>query len=214
LVWQKCLGGTSPDDTFKDSIQQTTDGGFIICGSTLSNDGDVSGYHGESDLWLVKLNASGNLVWQKCLGGTLDEYMTSIQQTTDGGYIICGATPSNDGDVSGNHGDEDTWAVKLNASGNLIWQKCLGGSSLEFNASIHQTTDGGFIICGTTHSIDGDVSGNHGISDIWVVKLNATVSLVENELKDEGFAIYPNPTNGKVTLKVNNQFNTQTLIKL
>ena len=211
MVWQQCLGGTSNDDTGKDSILQTTDGGFIICGVTSSNDGDVSGYHGESDLWLVKFNDSGNLVWQKCLGGTLDESKTSIQQTTDGGYIICSATQSNDGDVSGNHGDDDTWVVKLNASGNLVWQKCLGGSSLEFNASIQQTTDGGFIICGTTQSIDGDVSGNHGIWDIWVVKLNATLSLVENELKNEGFALCPNPTNGKVILKFSEKFNTELI---
>jgi hypothetical protein len=219
LVWQKCLGGTSGDGPNENSIKQTTDGGFIICGWTQSNDGDVSGNHDGMDLWVVKLNASGNLVWQKCLGGTWDESdsdASSIQQTTDGGYIICSETQSNDGDVSGNHGGGDIWVVKLNASGNLVWQKCLGGSSLEFNCSnsthensIQQTTDGGFIICGSTYSNDGDVSGNHGGGDIWVVKLNASLSLVENELNDKEFELYPNPTNGKLTLKVNDQFNPE-----
>ena len=211
LVWQKCFGGTSLDDTHENSIQQTTDGGFIICGVTGSNDGDVSGNHGGSDRWMLKLNASGNLVWQKCLGGTSNDShaSSSIQQTTDGGYIICSVTQSNDGDVSGNHGDEDIWVVNLNSTGSILWQKCLGGTLNESITSIQQTTDGGYIVAGNTNSIDGDVTGNNGEGDIWVVKLNATLSLVENELNNKEFELYPNPTNGKVTLKVNDQFNPQ-----
>jgi len=95
--------------------------------------------------------------WQKSLGGSANDYGNSIQQTTDGGYIVAGSTSSNDGDVSGNNGPGAFWIVKLDGGGNLIWQKCLGGSGGEQAYSIQQTTDGGFIVAGSTQSNDGDV---------------------------------------------------------
>jgi hypothetical protein len=171
IEWQKCLGGTYYDYAY--SIQQTSNGGFIVAGSTNSNNGDVSGYHGYFDYWVVKLNSSGDIEWQKCLGGTNNDYANSIQQTSDGGFIVAGYTESNDGDVSGYHGgDYDAWVVKLNSSGDILWQKCLGGTIDDRAYSIQQTSDGGFIVAGFTVSNDGDVSGNHGASDAWVVKLN------------------------------------------
>jgi len=170
IQWQKCLGGTNID--LAQSIQQTTDGGYIVAGVTGSNDGDVLGNHGLNDAWVVKLDASGSIQWQKCLGGSLNETAKSIQQTTDGGYIVAGYTRSNDGDVSGNHGIEDAWVVKLDAVGNIQWQKCLGGSSSEIAISIQQTTDSGYIVAGATDSNDGDVAGNNGGADVWVVKLD------------------------------------------
>ena len=171
IIWQKCFGGTNEDYAY--SIQQTSDGGFIVAGETRSNDGDVSGYHGYFDYWVVKLNSSGDIEWQKCLGGTNNDYANSIQQTSDGGFIVAGYTESNDGDVSGYHGgDYDAWVVKLNSSGDILWQKCLGGTIDDRAYSIQQTSDGGFIVAGFTVSNDGDVSGNHGASDAWVVKLN------------------------------------------
>jgi hypothetical protein len=180
IEWQKCLGGYGygygADSAF--SIQQTSDGGYIVVGYTTSNDGDVSGNHGGGDSWVVKLDASGNLLWQKCLGGSGQDAVFFIQQTSDGGYIVAGDTVSNDGDVSGNHGNSDGWVVKLDASGNVLWQKCLGGSEGELFFSIQQTSDGGYIAAGFTYSNDGDVSGNHGNGDGWVVKLDASGNLL------------------------------------
>jgi hypothetical protein len=172
IQWQKCLGG-SGDDT-ADSIQQTTDGGYIVAGATMSTDGDVSGNNGSADAWVVKLDSSGNIQWQKCLGGSDDDQANSIQQTTDGGYIVAGATMSTDGDVSGNNGSADFWVVKLDSSGNIQWQKCLGGSDMDSAYSILQSTDGGCIVAGRTRSTDGDVSGNNGSSDAWVMKLDSS----------------------------------------
>ena len=86
--------------------------------------------------------------WQRYLGGTADDYANSIQQTTDGGYIVAGASGSNDGDVTGNNGVWDYWVVKLDASGNIIWQRSIGGASLDEARSIQQTTDGGYIVAG------------------------------------------------------------------
>ncbi|MDR3272603.1 MAG: T9SS type A sorting domain-containing protein, partial [Flavobacteriaceae bacterium] len=177
IEWQKCLGGSGGD--MASSIQQTSDGGYIVAGITNSNDGDVSGNHGNSDGWVVKLNPSGEIDWQKCLGGSDYDSASSIQQTSDGGYIVAGRTSSNDGDVSGNHGgNSDGWVVKLDASGAVQWQKCLGGSNSEVFNAIQQTSDGGYIVAGYTNSNDGDVSGNHGSDDFWVVKLNASGELL------------------------------------
>lgn len=180
IVWKKTLGGT--DSEYANSIQQTSDGGYIIAGNTESNDGDVSGNHSVNfdDFWIVKLNASGTIVWQKTMGGTDHDRAASIQQTIDGGYIIAGNTSSNNGDVTGYHGTSflDGWVVKLNATGTIVWQKALGGSSDDFASSIQPTSDGGYIVAGVTGSNDDDVTGNHGIFDSWVVKLNSIGAIV------------------------------------
>ncbi len=178
IQWQKSLGGTSMDGA--GSIKQTAEGGYIIAGGSKSNNGDVSGNHGGDDGWIVKLDINGTIQWQKSLGGSGDEGLSSIQQTIDGGYIAVGTSDSNDGDVSGNHGYYDSWLVKLDLNGNLLWQKSIGGSWEEWAHTIHQTLDGGFIIAGQSYSNDGDISGNHGGLDIWVVKLNPeAVGLIE-----------------------------------
>jgi uncharacterized delta-60 repeat protein len=175
LQWQKCLGGTGNDEAR--SVQLTPDGGYIMAGSTQSNNGDVTGNNGNSDAWVVKLSATGSLDWQKNLGGTGTDYAQSIQLTTDGGYIVAGVTNSTNGDVTGNHGNSDAWVVKLNSTGSLQWQKCLGGTSGDYAFSIQLTPDGGYILAGETFSNDGDVTGNHGGYDAWIVKLNSTGSL-------------------------------------
>ena len=176
IDWQKCYGGSDLDDAY--SIQQTSDGGFIVAGATWSNDDDVSGNHGNYDYWVVKLNSAGNIEWQKCFGGSDRDIAYSIQQTSDGGFIVAGMTESNNGDVSGKHGSWDYWVVKLDSSGDIVWQKCLGGSNRDGALSIQQTSDGGFIVAGMTESNDGDVSGNHGRMDYWVVKLDSSGDIV------------------------------------
>lgn len=173
IEWQKCLGGADLEEGL--SIQQTTDSGYVIAGSTTSTgvSGDVSGNHGSVDAWVVKLDATGSIQWQKCIGGTADEYAYSIQQTTDDGFIIAGYTASNNGDVSGNHGNYDAWVVKMDAAGVIQWQKCMGGSNDDKAYFTQQTIDGGYVVAGNTWSNNGDVSGFHGgVGDAWVVKLN------------------------------------------
>ena len=194
LVWQKCLGGTG-DDTSWGGVQQTSDGGYIVAGWSNSNDGDVSGNHGDYDIWVVKLDSGGNLVWQKSLGGSLNDRISGdgIQQTPDGGYIVTGYTTSNDGDVSGNHGSFDIWIVKLNSGGNLVWQKCLGGTGEDSAPSVDQTSDGGYIVAGRSGSTDGDVTGNHGGYDAWVAKLNSDGTVLEMVRSLGGTAIEDSP---------------------
>jgi hypothetical protein len=175
IQWQKSFGGSN--DEFINSILQTTDGGYIIAGSTFSYDGNVTNNHGESDAWVVKLNSVGVLQWQKTLGGSKWEYASSIIQSNDGGYIIAGSSYSNDGDVTNNHGGYDYWVVKLDTIGVIQWQKSLGGSNNDYAYSMTQTTDGGCVIAGSSQSNDGDVTNNHGINDYWVVKLDSIASI-------------------------------------
>ncbi len=172
LQWQKCLGGNNLD--LANSIDATTDGNFIVAGYTYSNNGDVSGNKGQQDVWVVKINASGIIQWQKTYGGTSNEVANIIQPTADGGYIFSGGTTSNNVEVSGNRGGLDVWVVKINSIGIVEWQKCLGGTSGEEGSGLVLAPDGGYLISGYTYSNNTDVSGNAGTQEVWAVKINAT----------------------------------------
>jgi hypothetical protein len=169
IQWQKSLGGSNEE--IARSIQPTPDGGYIVAGSAKSNNGDVSGNHGGSDAWIIKLSSSGTIQWQKSLGGSYEEIARSVQSTTDGGYIITGSAVSTNGDISNNHGGQDAWIVKLNSNGAIQWQRSIGGTNDEVANSVQTTVDGGYIIAGQALSNNGDVSGNHGAADAWIVKL-------------------------------------------
>ncbi len=201
LVWQKSLGGTGDD--FANAIQLTTDGGYIIAGYTGSNNGNVTNNHGGFDAWIIKLSASGSLVWQKSIGGSNDDFANSIIITPDGGYLMAGSTASNNGDVTGNHGNKDAWIVKLSASGGFLWQKAMGGGSDDYANNIQPTPDGGFIMAGFTGSIGGDVSSNHGNNDSWIVKLSSLGALVWQKSfggtnDDYAFSIQPTLEGGYI----------------
>ncbi len=168
LIWSRTYGGSLDDNGQR--LFAAPDGGFIIgCGSS-SNDGDVSGNHGQIDAWVFKVDADGTLMWQRSFGGSLNDRV-SLNEVESGGYVLSGYTDSNTDDVQGNHGSEDIWFVKLSTDGVLEWQRCSGGSAIDFGDLQAQTPDGGFVLMGWTGSNDGDVSGNHGGRDMWVVKL-------------------------------------------
>ena len=196
LIWETNLGGSSGDYAY--SIQQTNDNGYIIAGSSRSSDGDVGENYGNTDFWIVKLDGNGTLIWETNLGGSNSDNARSIQQTIDGGYIVAGGSTSNNGDVGGNNGEGDYWIVKLDNTGNLIWETNLGGSNSDYSSSIQQTFDGGYIVAGTSYSSDGDVGGNNGNSDYWVVKLEGTLGIEDNiALK---IILSPNPTTNTITI--------------
>jgi Secretion system C-terminal sorting domain len=175
MQWEQSYGGSGIDEAY--CIQQTSDGGYIVVGTTTSNDGDVSGNHGANDVWVLKISATGVLQWQKCLGGSDNDYGNAVAQTSDGGYILAGGTYSTDGDVVGNRGAEDVWVVRLDDTGGKVWAKTYGGSATEAALSVQQTWDGGFVFGGSSNSIDGDIVGAHSsdtvAGDIWVVKLSS-----------------------------------------
>jgi len=193
IAWQKCIGGSQLDQA--KSILQIWDGSYIVAGKTFSSDGNISGYHGGGDCLLTKLNANGNIIWQKCLGGSREDEGTSIQLTSDSGFILGGWTSSNDGDVTGNHGNSnDFWLVKLSQNGDIQWQKCYGGTFQDMAYDVKPVSDKGYIIAGMSTSINGDVTGNHpdllfgGPSkDFWVVKTDSIGNLEWQRSLGAGF---------------------------
>ena len=114
--------------------------------------------------------------WQKSIGGSLADAVTSIDTMSDGSYIVAGYAKSANGDVTNNHGNYDMWVVKLTTSGSIQWKQCYGGTKDEQASGIQHTIDGGFIMIGYTTSNNGDVSNNNDtlIGNIWVVKLTST----------------------------------------
>jgi type IX secretion system substrate protein len=183
IQWQNTIGGNAADQLF--SISQTTDGGYILGGSSLSiNSGDKTEIkQGFQDYWVVKIDASGIIQWQNTIGGNGDDLLYSISQTADGGYILGGWSDSPiSGDKTENsQGAIDYWVVKLDASGIIVWQNTIGGADWDQLNAISQTTDGGFILGGSSNSvISGDKTENsNGDYCYWVVKLTNRFNLIQ-----------------------------------
>ncbi|HYC27168.1 MAG TPA: BACON domain-containing protein, partial [Chitinophagaceae bacterium] len=175
IDWKKVLGGSGNDYGY--TIIRTPDGGYLLGGRTSSNNnGDVGQVKGGIDMWVVKLNAAGSIVWQKTFGGNSDEVASAAAVTPDGGYVLTGYTvTNNNGDVGVNHGGVDFWVVKLNSNGTLVWQKTLGGSSDDWPYAVSVTSEGKIVVAGYTKSNNnGDVGANHGNEDMWVVMMENT----------------------------------------
>jgi hypothetical protein len=186
IEWQKTIGGDEGDGAYA-KIVQTTDGGYIVGGSSSSNiSGDkTENSFGDTDYWVVKLDSSGTVVWDKTIGGSDKDTFSSLLQTPDGGYLIGGTSNS---PISGNKtenyvgyvpsttGFEDYWIVKLNATGVIEWQKTIGGTNYDYLQSMINTPDGGFIIGGSSASgVSGvKTESNRGSvgADYWLLKLD------------------------------------------
>ena len=187
IVWQNTIGGTD-DDRLKQIIQ-TSDGGYILGGESESEiSADKSDpLIGADDLWIIKINETGILMWQKTIGGVASDRLSDIKQTPDGGYIVASYSTSG---ISGNktessNGFYDYWILKLNSIGNIIWQNTIGGINYDEARSIELTTDGGYIIGGISDSeISGDKTEDHyegeddDAYDIWLVKINSVGNVV------------------------------------
>ncbi len=153
VSWAKTYGGTDWDVAY--SVQQTSDGGYIVAGVTWSFGA------GGSDIFLIKTDADGNIIWAKTYGGISDDYAYSVQQTSDGGYIVAGAT------WSFGAGYFDAFLIKTDANGNVSWAKTYGGTDWDVAYSVQQTSDGGYIVAGWTGSFSA------GISDAFLIKTDA-----------------------------------------
>jgi hypothetical protein len=179
--WDKRFGGTEYDNLI--SLQQTADGGYILGGGSGSGIGGdkTEDSRGIIDYWVVKIDANGVKQWDKRFGGTDEDFLLSLQQTADGGYILGGYSNSGIGGDKTEEvlGLQDYWVVKIDANGIKQWDKRFGGTSNEGLRSLQQTADGGYILGGTSNSgIGGDKTedswgGNGGFADYWVVKIDA-----------------------------------------
>jgi len=186
-MWDYRYGGTLSDEL--SCFLQTSDGGFILGGTTLS---DSSGNKtqpkwGAYDYWIVKTDSLGIVLWDRDFGGTNNDFLSELVQTSDGGFLLGGY--SNSG-ISGNKtqptiGLYDYWIVKIDSVGNFVWDKDLGGNSDDFLISLDCTNDGGYILGGASLS---DSSGDKtqpawGIQDYWIIKIDS----LGNKLWDKNF---------------------------
>ena len=153
-VWSKTFGGNGAERGY--SVQQTGDGGYVVAGTTESFGA------GSADVYLIKTDASGNQVWNKTFGGEGEDYGSSVQQTEDGGYIVCGQTNSVGAGAS------DFYLIKTDASGNEVWSKTYGGEGNDFGQSVRQTEGGGYVLVGSTNSFELTYM------DVYLVKTDAS----------------------------------------
>ncbi|MBW2171742.1 MAG: hypothetical protein JRF69_07140, partial [Deltaproteobacteria bacterium] len=157
LPISRTYGGTSSD--YPASIQQTTDGGYIVAGKTQSFGS------GNTDAWILKLNTDLTVAWEKTFGGTGGDYAFTMQQTTDDGYVFAGNSWS--------FGEDGFWVVKLDSAGTIDWEKKYSRGNMVEAYSIQQTADGGYIVAGGTRSY-----GTPGSLVAWVLKLDANGDVV------------------------------------
>ncbi len=176
IEWRKYFGGTNNDRSH--AVVQSNDGGFLLSGFSESEDFDITTSRGSYDFWVLKIDGRGELLWERSFGGSGIEISYDMEKTGDNGYVIVGNTFSTDKDVSKNNGESDMWLIKLDDSGNLIWERNFGGTAFDAAQSVSLSTDGGFIITGNSKSDSGDVLSNAGENDIWLVKTNANGKIV------------------------------------
>ncbi len=176
--WDKTFGGSNEDRIVENTIQRTPDGNYILGGYSLS---DISSDKSENskgarDFWIIKIDENGNKIWDKTLGGNNGDRLFTIVPTLNQGYILGGYSNSNiSGDKSENSkGSRDFWIIKIDENGNKMWDKTLGGNSLDELYSVQIMNNGSYILGGASFSnISGDKSEpNLGGADYWVIKID------------------------------------------
>lgn len=207
IEWQQCYGGSYYDGA---TVLLELEDGYLFAGYAGSNDGNISGWHGEMDIWVVRLDFWGNVIWQKCLGGGASESSYYLLQTEDMGFYVVGVTQSTNGDITNNHshpGKYDIWVVKLTGDGELQWQQCFGGDRDErIGSGVLYKGNNDLIIAGQSEKESGDVLCNfHGWlerDDYWVFEITMPdTTTVTNMLNETGFVVYPNPANDYVVFE-------------
>lgn len=184
IEWEKTIGGDLEDQLV--SGIETEDGGFLLTGWTKSNiSGDIdTEILGESDIWLVKLDAFGVIEWQKFLGGNAKDIAHDITKTSDGNFLIGGTSNSNiSGEKTENSfGEYDYWMLKIDMQGTILWQKTIGGDASDTLQRAFQTSDGSYMLMGTSNSTSSglkteNVIGNQNLEDYWVLKLTEDLTI-------------------------------------
>jgi hypothetical protein len=194
LMWQKLYGGAGGDLVL--AVIQTKDGGFAVAGYNGGDGGDVTDNRGFDDAWLLKLNNTGSLLWQKSYGGSSNDDATSLVENADGSITMACTSGSTDGDITNYINGRDYWIVKTNGTnGNIIWQKKYGGTGRDDASSVKTTSDGGWIVTGYSTFDGGDVTDNNGSTDFWILKLNGAITSINPFLSTNNLdlKLYPNP---------------------
>ncbi|MBC8173743.1 MAG: hypothetical protein H7X71_07550, partial [Chitinophagales bacterium] len=180
LEWEANYGGTGKE--VARVIIPSGDGGWVLVGYTASVDGDITDNSGFKDAWVLKIDDVGTLLWQNTFGGELDDVFNNVTATSDGGFLCVGNSNSLTGDLTSNYGGDDVWVVKINADGDMDWQKNYGGSNNDVANAVVEVADG-YVFIAETGSNDIDVSGNHHddltpFTDFWAVKIETDGDIV------------------------------------
>jgi Domain of unknown function (DUF5011) len=171
LIWSKNYGGDGRDIIL--DLTKTQDERLIAVGYTNSISHDITdGSNGQWDSWIINFNTDGNIVWNRTIGGTKDDYFSSVIQSNDGNLVAIGYTYSNDIDYVGHHnGDIDGLIVKMDSSGDVLWYDTFGGTNSDYFRSIVESNENNYIIVGSTSSNDIDITdGNNGNEDALIIK--------------------------------------------
>ncbi|MFC5047810.1 hypothetical protein ACFSTE_00205 [Aquimarina hainanensis] len=163
--WRRYFGGSNNDRSY--DVIETEDQGFIMIGSSESEDFDISNSKGSYDFWAVKVDAKGTKVWEKSYGGSQIDISYAIAAAGNGKYLIIGDSRSEDGDISNPKGNADLWIIQIDDKGSIQWKKSIGGTAFDTGRGIYKTKEGNFIITGNSRSGDVDLTKNNGQSDIW-----------------------------------------------
>ena len=169
LVWEHSLGGSGIEVSY--DIAKTDDGGYVVVGNTFSKDGDIFLNHGESDMWMIKIDGEGAMEWEQTYGGSQFDLAQAVVQSKDGGFLITGNSKSDDQDSTTNNGENDIWVVKTNLQGDLVWQKSFGGSGLDFGFDLIEDSDGGILVVGESASTDFHSLTSKGKTDLIFLKI-------------------------------------------
>ena len=175
LEWSRYFGGSFTEIPL--GIVETDNHNYIIVGSSDSNDFNISNNKGSYDFWMTKIATDGSLLLEKTFGGSEIDEASAIIAANDGNFIIVGNTRSADKDVSKNNGAADIWILKVSKEGNLIWEKTIGGSSFEVAKAIYKTQDNGFLIAGSSRSLDNGFQ-NKGQNDALILKIDENGNLL------------------------------------
>jgi PKD repeat protein len=176
MLWEENYGGSYGDLAY--AITPCNTGGFLITGGSFSQDGDLSSNHGNEDVWVFKIDNTGNLIWSETFGGSNLDIAYSIVEDNSGSIYVGGTTSSNDGDIQNNYGNYDWLLLKLSSSGNLIYEKTYGGSSYDAVQCMTLNTHQELVLGGYSRSADHDLTSNYGSTDCWLLKLNSSGTIV------------------------------------
>lgn len=177
ILWRKYFGGTNNDRSY-DSVE-TSDGDFLIVGSSESNDIDISSPKGSYDIWVIKLSSNGDLLWERSYGGSKYETANSIIQSADKKIHILGSTLSNDKNISFQMGSSDFWLLTIDSDGNLLSEQTFGGSNFDKGKKIEIDSKDNLWLTGYSRSIDFDFSFNNGKNDAVLIQLSKNRILKE-----------------------------------
>jgi len=185
ILWEKTLGNT--EGNYASNVLLTEDNKTIIIGETNYSGGMVEcNCHGMRDIWVIELdNNTQEILWQGCYGGSENDAAVSILKDNSD-YLIVGGTRSSDGDIlSFNHGEGDAWVFQIDSGGQLVWERCFGGSGGEHIKKIYKTEDNGYFLFGVTSSEDGDVNNTNCPypfcrTSAWVIELDSAKNMLWN----------------------------------